>query len=212
MTATTDPDFKELLHHRLKQNREVLWHKAAGLPEWQQRMPLTPSGTNLLGLVKHVALVEADYFGALWGNPVPGLPEYVLTWDENSDLEDDDDLWAFEDESPAEIFAMAATVAGHADALIQNHGLSEAITVPWWGPDGGRRATLGELLVHMLNEVARHVGHADLARELTDGQIGLREGVSNLPEGRTEQGWLDGHDKLLAVAEATKPHDADQVR
>jgi uncharacterized damage-inducible protein DinB len=207
MTSVAEPDFKELLHHRLKQNREVLWHKASGLPEWQQRMPLTPSGTNLLGLVKHIALVEADYFGALWGEPVPGLPEYVLTWDENSELEDDDDLWAFADESPAEIFAMAATVAGHADALIRNHKLSDAIIVPWWGPGGGRQASLGELLVHMLNEGARHVGHADIVRELSDGQIGLREGVSNLPEGRTAQGWLDRHAKLPAVAEATTPSD-----
>jgi uncharacterized damage-inducible protein DinB len=207
MNTAPGPDFKELLHHRITQNREVLWHKASGLPEWQQRMPLTPSGTNLLGLVKHVALTEADYFGSLWGHPVPGLPDYVLTWDETSELEQDDDLWAFEDESPAEIFAMAASVAGHADALIRAHQVSDAVTVPWWGPagSGGREASLAEIMVHMLNEGARHVGHADIVRELSDGQIGLREGVSNLPEGRTPEQWRDRHARLTAVAEATKP-------
>lgn len=72
--------------------------------------------------------------------------------------------------------------------------------VPWWG-ESGRDASLAELLVHMLDEVARHLGHADIVRELVDGEAGYRPGNSNLPEHRTPQEWAKRHAKLAAVAQ-----------
>lgn len=207
MTPLPENLFKELLHARLKQDRQVLWHKASGLPEWQQRMPGTPTGTNLLGLVKHVALVEADYFGDCWGDPVPGLPEYVVAWDEHPELEDDDDLWAFPEESPKSIFTLAAQTARHADRLIDSTPLEANGFVPWWGEpgSGGREATLAELLIHMLGELSRHLGHADIVREQLDGSVGMREGAENLPEQRTPEQWAQRHQKLVEVAQASLP-------
>jgi uncharacterized damage-inducible protein DinB len=62
-------DVKSTVWHYLKNAREqVLW-KVEGLPERDQRMPLTPTGTNLLGVVKHLAGVEAEYFGMCLGRP-----------------------------------------------------------------------------------------------------------------------------------------------
>lgn len=193
----TDP--KELLHERLQMERETLWDKASGLPEWQARWPVTPTGTNLLGLVKHMALVEAGYFGSVFGSPLPDPPAFF----EDDTLADDDDLWAFADESPEEIFALARRVAKHSDEVIASHALSDLGHVPWWG-NGGRDASLAELMVHTLDEIARHVGHADIVREFLDGSAGHRAHNSNLPEGRTAEQWAARKAHLEAVATASR--------
>ncbi|MGO1320862.1 MAG: mycothiol transferase [Galactobacter sp.] len=117
-----------------------------------------------------------------------------------------DDLWAFPDESPEEVFRWSRTVAEHMDRLIEETPLDARGFVSWWGPGGqGREASLGELLVHMLNELARHLGHVDILRELTDGEVGYREDASNIPEHRTPEQWSERLAKLTSVAEATKP-------
>jgi len=91
-------DVKSTVWHYLKNAREqVLW-KVEGLPERDQRMPLTPTGTNLLGVVKHLAGVEAEYFGMCLGRP---WPQPMAFWAD--DAQPNDDMWATADESPAQI-------------------------------------------------------------------------------------------------------------
>lgn len=209
----TPVDLKGLLVDRYRLERSTLWHKAGlsphpgpaadqgALPEHLQRAPMTRTGTNLLGLVKHVALVEAGYFGDCFGRPFPDPPAYYDFT--HPDFEPDDDLWAFADESPEYILALAQRAAAHADATIEAHELDATGFVPWWG-QSGRDASLAQLLVHMLDEMARHLGHADIIRELIDGSAGYRPGNSNLPEHRTELEWAARHAKLVAVAEASK--------
>lgn len=62
---------KAYLHEELQWAREALVWKLNGLPEYDIRRPLTATGTNLLGLVKHVATVEARYFGEVFDRPFP---------------------------------------------------------------------------------------------------------------------------------------------
>src|SRR5690625_1083744 len=78
----------------------MLW-KLEGLGERDLRWPHTPTGTNLLGLVKHLAGVEFDYFGETFGRPSP----VSLPW-MGDDAEDNADMWATPEESAAEIVAL----------------------------------------------------------------------------------------------------------
>jgi hypothetical protein len=79
------PDEKADLRRYLQEAREALLWKLDGLSEYDVRRPLVPTGTNLLGLVKHLASVELGYFGDTFGRPFAGTPP----WDEsdpNSDM------------------------------------------------------------------------------------------------------------------------------
>ena len=71
--------------------------------------------------------------------------------------------------------------------------------MPWWGDDSD--TTFARILVHVIAETARHAGHADIVRELIDGERGLSAQWSNLPDGDA-QWWAAYVEKLKAVAEA----------
>lgn len=161
-------EMKAVLWEYLADAREVLRWKLAGLGEYDVRRPLTPTGTNLLGLVKHLAGVELLYFGFVFGRPydreVPWFGEHV---------EPNADMWATADESRAFILDTYEQVCAHADAAIGALDLTTAGHIPWW-PAGRDRPSLGRLLVHVTTETHRHVGQADVVRELIDGAVGLR--------------------------------------
>ncbi len=163
-----------VLQRYLAGAREALLWKLEGLSEYDVRRPLTPTGTNLLGLVKHLACVEAGYLGNVMGRPFPE----PMVWDD-PDAGDDDDLWARADESRADVLALYDRAAAHADATVAALPLDTVGEVPWW-PEERRHPTLHTLLVHVLAEVARHAGHADVLREGLDGSAGLRRDNDNL--------------------------------
>lgn len=173
-------------------NEALVW-KLDGLSEGDQRRPLTPTGTNLLGLVKHVASVESEYFGFVIGRPFPEPPSWLA---EESD--DDRDMWATADESPEFIVAFARRVFAHVDETLAALPLDTPGRVPWWGPQGD--VTLEQVSVHTLAEVNRHLGHADILRELIDGSAGLRADVSNLAD-RDASAWSDHVRMLQAIAD-----------
>jgi hypothetical protein len=182
---THDP--KADLHGQLQVARDVLLWKLDGLAEYDVRRPLTPTGTNLLGLVKHLALVEYGYFGDAFGrHPSEPLPQSV------EDAEPNADMWATPDESREDIVALYRRAWAHADATIDALPLEAIGRVPWW-PDGQDEVTLGFLLAYVLAETSRHAGHADIVRELIDGQAGWQLGDESLPEEDTSwwQGYLD---------------------
>ena len=89
---------KQYLHGDLRETREVMVWKLAGRSEYDSRRPLTTSGTNLLGLLKHLATWEARYFGEVFGRP---FPEPLPRWDDPA--ADGADFWATEDETREEI-------------------------------------------------------------------------------------------------------------
>jgi uncharacterized damage-inducible protein DinB len=186
-------DDKAVLHHYLRTRRADLLAKLDGLSEHDARRPLTPTGTNLLGLVKHVASVELGYLGDVFGRPCGrSLPWF------DEDAEPDADLWAGADESREEIIELHRFSAAHSDATVEALPLDAVGEVPWW-PEDRRRVTLHRILVHMCVETAQHLGHADILRELIDGTAGQRPGDPNL-SARSPGEWADHRARIEASA------------
>ncbi|MEU2542229.1 DinB family protein [Streptomyces iakyrus] len=157
---------KDNLHGRLRRDREALLWKLDGLSEYDARRPLTATGTNLLGLVKHVATVEARYFGEVFDRP---SPESLPRWQDY----DGSDLWATEDETRDQIIGFYRRTWEHSDATISELPLDAPGHVPWW-PEPHTNTNLFAVMVHVLGESIRHAGHADILREGLDGRTGLR--------------------------------------
>jgi uncharacterized damage-inducible protein DinB len=174
VAGVDDDAAKAVLLRYLTTAREALLWKLEGLPEYDVRRPLTPTGTNLLGLVKHLACVEAGYLGNCMGRPFPE----PMPWDD-PDAGDDDDLWVRADESREDVLGRYERVVAHAEATVAALPLDAVGEVAWW-PEERRHPTLHTLLVHVLAEVARHAGHADVLREGLDGVAGLRRDNDNL--------------------------------
>ncbi|MGO4474497.1 DinB family protein [Arthrobacter sp. M-10] len=186
-------DDKAVLLKYLRARRGELLAKLDGLDEYDVRRPMTPTGTNLLGLVKHVASVELGYFGEVFGRPSGrDLPWFA------DDAEPDADLWVPQDESRDEIIELHRFSAEHSDATIESLPLDAPGEVPWW-PEERRRVTLHQILVHMCVETAQHLGHADILRELIDGSAGKGPGDLNLSQRTTEE-WADHRARIEAAA------------
>ncbi len=185
--AGSDP--KADLHRYLQAGREALLWKLEGLSEYDVRRPMVPTGTNLLGLVKHVASVEAGYLGDSFGRPFGES----FPWFEDG-AEPNADMWAAADESREQIVALYRRVWAHSDATIEALPLDAIGSVPWW-PEDRRESTLHRILIHMIAETHRHAGHADIVRELIDGAAGLRAGNDNMAPG--DQAWWESYRRRL---------------
>ncbi|MER5261593.1 DinB family protein [Actinosynnema sp. NPDC002837] len=181
---------KSDLHRYLRSAREAVLWKLEGLSPYDARRPLTPTGTNLLGLVKHLAGIEVGYFGDTFGRPFPE----PLPW---ADFEDEPnvDMWATAEESREDVVSLYRRACAHADGTIEALDLDSPGAVPWWPGDRGA-VTLHLVLIHVIAETNRHAGHADIVRELVDGTAGLRAGSDNLPS----VDWETYHAKLERVA------------
>lgn len=186
-------DAKDDLRRYLQQARDALVWKLDGLSEYDVRRPMVPTGTNLLGLIKHVASVELGYFGETFGRP-SGEP---LPWFEEG-AEWNADMFASADESRADILGLYQRAQAHSDATIEALPLDAEGAVPWW-PEDRNVVTLHQILVHMTAETHRHAGHADVVRELIDGGVGLRVEAPNLPPADAVW-WAAYRDQLEAIA------------
>lgn len=187
---TDDALVKQTLHRYLQKTRAALLGKLDGLAERQARWPVTPTGTNVAGLVKHVAGVQAGYFGEVFGRPLPDAPAWL-------DSDGDEDMYVTADETLDDVVAFHHRSAAHADATIEALDLDARGVVSWW-PEGHRDVTLHRVLVHMAYETARHAGHADIVREMLDGLAG--DGDGNLAERSPEQ-WVEWREHLVELAE-----------
>jgi hypothetical protein len=191
--AGTDPeDPKADLQRYLQEGRDALLWKMEGLSEYDIRRPMVPTGTNLLGLVKHLASIEFGYFGDTFGRP-SGEP---LPWFEPG-AEDNADMWATAEESREQIIALYHRAWAHSDASIAELPLDAIGTVPWW-PKDRNLVTLHHILVRMVAETHRHAGQADIVRELIDGAAGWQEGKDNLAPG--DKAWWDSYRERLERA------------
>ena len=181
----TGPDPKAELLGYLQAGREALLWKLEGLCEYDIRRPLTPTGTNLLGLVKHVASVELGYFGETFsrpsGEPLPWLAEGA---------EPNADMWATAGESRDQIIALYHRAWLHSDTTIDALPLDAVGHVPWW-PADRNEVTLHRIMAHMIAETHRHAGHADIVRELIDGAVGRQRENDNMAPG--DQSWWEGY-------------------
>jgi hypothetical protein len=191
-----ESDQKADLHRYLQDAREALLWKLEGLSEYDARRPLVPTGTNLLGLVKHLAGIEMGYFGDTFGRPCPDQ----LPWDES---DPNSDMFAAPGESRAFIASLYRRAWAHADATIEVLPLDAAGHVPWW-PAGQNEVTLHHVLVSVATETSRHAGHADIIRELIDGAAGLTAGSPDLAPG--DQAWWQAyHDRVERAAREAAP-------
>jgi uncharacterized damage-inducible protein DinB len=150
---------KDSLHASLNRHRDAVLWKLDGLDDAALRRALTPSGTNLLGLVKHLAAVEYCWFSATFGRPTEPLPF--------DDEDEDADLRVEPDESTADILAFYERARTAADRVIDELEVHDEGTA-WFGA----AVSLRWVLIHMIEETARHAGHVDILRELIDGTTG----------------------------------------
>ena len=157
---------KATLQEELQFTRQALVWKLDGLSEYDIRRPLTATGTNLLGLVKHLATWEARYLGEIFGRP---FPEPLPRWQDS----DGSDLWVTPDETRNGIISFYQRAWEHADATITELPLDAPGHVPWWPRP---HVTLFTIVVHVLNDTTRHAGHADILREQLDGRTGVAAG------------------------------------
>ncbi|HYS40122.1 MAG TPA: DinB family protein [Pseudonocardiaceae bacterium] len=184
---------KEYLHDDLRSIREAIVWKLDGLAEYDIRRPLTATGTNLLGLIKHLATWEARYLGDVFDRP---FPEPLPRWDDAAAR--GTDLWATEHETRTEIIDRYRRVWEHSDATINALDVDAPGHVPWWPrPD----VKLFNILVHVLTEANRHAGHVDILREQLDGTIGTDAQNTALRE-RNTAFWEDRYAKIERAAKA----------
>lgn len=189
------PEMQAILLRHLRSSREALLVKTDGLDERELRMPRTGTGTNLLGLVKHCAQIEHGYFVECFNQPSPiVLPELDYDADPNADL------YATAEESAAELIELYRRVGEVVDEVIERLPLETPGRVDWWGERAD--TTLGEVLVHVLGDVTRHAGQADILREGIDGAVGMRPDNSNVWE--PEEGWAAHVAKLTALADGAR--------
>lgn len=183
---------KAYLLDDLRWARRALLSKLDGLSEYDVRRPLTRTGTNLLGLVKHLTVTEARYLGEVVGRP---YPEPLPRWDDPAHA-NRDDLWVTEHESRADVVAGYERACRHADATVEALPVDAPGRVPWWPrPD----VLLFHVLVHVLTETSRHAGHADILREQLDGATGVSpEATSD----RDDADWAAHRARIEAAARA----------
>ena len=155
------------LRRYLQESRERLVAALDGLGEYDIRRPVTASGTNLLGLVKHVAGGEFGYLGDCVGRPAP----VKLPWYEDGSVWDGADMWATADQGRDELLDLYRLAWRHSDESIEQLGLDAPASVPWWAEEK-RQTNLGSLVVRVIAETAGHAGHADIVREMIDGRGG----------------------------------------
>jgi hypothetical protein len=181
---------KTELQSYLQATRALMLAKLDGLSEYDRRRPLVPSGTNLLGLVKHLVGIEYVYLGTSVGRP----PEKLLPWEEDGSVWGGADMWALPSESTEYITDLYKQACAHSDRSISELPLDTPAEVPHW-PEGDRSTTFGALLVRVVDETAHHAGHADIVRELIDGRGGADAEMMD------EAGWTDFYAQIQKAAE-----------
>jgi uncharacterized damage-inducible protein DinB len=190
----TETETKTDLHRYLQEAREALLWKLDGLSEHDIRRPMTPTGTNLLGLVKHLTTVELLYLGLVFGRHIEDPPAWL-----RPDAEPNTDMWATVKESREYIVGTYQRVWKHSDATIEALALDTVGHVMWW-PEAHSQATLHRIIVHVIAEMHRHAGHADIVRELIDGAVGLRDGTGFMAP-RDPSWWENYRNQLERVAQ-----------
>ena len=154
------------LHRYLQESRDGMVRALEGATEYDIRRPLTPSGTNLLGLVKHLAGVELGYLVESVGRTAPVLP-----WNEDGSVWDSADMWTTPEQSREYLLGLYREAWALSDASLAELPLDAPAEVEWWSAEK-RHTTFGHLLARVVAETARHAGQADILRETLDGQAG----------------------------------------
>lgn len=158
------------LRHYLQQSRDAVVASLHDLSEYDVRRPMTPSGTSLLGLVKHLTGIELSYLGDCVGRPAP----VTLPWVADGTIWQGADMWATPDDSRSSLLALYRRAWTHSDESIERLSLDAPAQVSWWS-EGKRKTTFGHLLVRVVAETTQHAGHCDIVREGIDPRSGRDE-------------------------------------
>ncbi|WP_328528139.1 DinB family protein [Nocardioides sp. NBC_00368] len=185
-------DPKSTLKTYIDARREALISKVEDLSEREARLPRTPTGTNLIGIIKHVIGVEAVYLGSTFDRPYPH-PEELISG-EDFEVDPQADWYATENETVAGIIERYRRVIAHGNETIDALPIDAVGHVPHWG---GEEVTLHQMLVHLFADLAGHCGQADILREEVDGAVGWRKPGDNIP---SEYDWPGYVAKLTEIA------------
>ncbi|MDP1794006.1 MAG: DinB family protein [Acidimicrobiales bacterium] len=169
---------KELLHLHLQVARDVLVYKTEGLSEADRRRPMTQTGTNLIGLVKHMAWIESWYLCEFFGRE---RPRFEWEWEFDAGMGHHSDMYAKPEETTDELLAGYRAATAAADVTITELGLDD-MGKHWSGAEVSLRSMVHTVLL----DTTRHAGHADIVRELIDGGTGDRNSPSGFP-GNTDE-------------------------
>jgi hypothetical protein len=186
---------KAHLHDHLRWVREALVWKLDGLSEYDIRRPMTSTGTNLLGLIKHNAISDFRYFGEVFERP---FAERLPRWDDAAGLEHE--RWAGEHETRGEIVGLYHRVWAHMDATIDALAIDAPGYVPWWQEE----VQLFNIMVHRLSDATRHAAHADILREQRDGAVRVHADAAPL-HGRDRAFWEARCAQIEHAAKASDP-------
>lgn len=153
----------------LDRQRATFAWKAGGLDARQLQMTVGASSVTLAGLLKHLALVEDYYFSVRLFDRAPAPPFNAVDWDANPNW---DWTWAPEDTPDGlyELWQRNVDQSRRSVALALATGGADQLIAQAWAD--GRSPSLRRMLVDLIEEYARHVGHADLIRESIDGVVG----------------------------------------
>jgi hypothetical protein len=178
------------LQQYLQESRDGVVRSLDGLSEYDVRRPVVPSGTNLLGLVKHLAGIELGYLGACVGRPSP----VSLPWEDDGSVWESADMWATADQSREYLLGLYHRAWQHSDESLATISLDAPASVAWW-PEDKRATTFGHLVSRVLAETAHHAGHCDILRETIDGRGGPDA------EDIDEESWAAYRAKIQAAAD-----------
>lgn len=182
------------LRQYLQQSRDGLVGALDGLGDYDIRRPLVPSGTNLLGLIKHLTSIELSYLGDCVGRPAP----FTLPWVEDGTIWDGADMWALPNQSREYLVGLYRDAWQHSDVSFEELHVDSPATVEWW-PEERRETTFGHLVARVVDETARHAGHADIVREMIDGR-----GGRDHDDMGDEEWWKDYVDRIEEAARSAE--------
>ena len=148
---------RDALTQQLDFHRATLLSKLDGLDDESLRRPMTASGLSLLGLVKHLAETEHGWFVKIYAR----LPEADLY---STDVDPDAEFRVGPDETTDALVGQYLRSCARARAVVAAGGLDDVVPTPW-----GAEVDLRAILVHMVQETARHNCHADIIRDAIDG-------------------------------------------
>lgn len=177
-----DPGSPDVHLYYLQRARDALLAKLDGLSERELRLPRTPTGTSLAGMVLHCANVEIGYFGPTFGRAWPDPAHPCVIGDDRYDADPQADWVLPREVSADELLEFYRQVWVFADGAFAELAMDAVGRVPWW-PAERATTTLHRVAVHVHSDLARHAGHADILREQIDGAVGLTPDISNLPSG-----------------------------
>jgi len=160
------PTERALLHKHLADARDALIWKVEGLEEDERRRPMTPTGTNLVGLIKHMTWIEGWYLCEFFGRERPRLD---WEWELDAEWGHHSHMYAKPEETSESLIADYRATIAAADQTIEDLGL-DAVGQHW----SGETVSLRSMVLAVLVDTVRHAGHSDIIREMLDGATGDR--------------------------------------